>query len=741
MAVPQLGGETSHAHPACTSRTSCWSVLQFLMLQLTFAINLVIIFALTPFRFLKWSTIKLVNLLSFFTTETRIFLYSLPFHLKFIILIWIILSTSHIILDVCLLTPVLHQIHIPWTQRSAQGIVFGVFSGRDHFLQRLAVRNTWASDLSHVSEPTVQSDLVFVVGADDCHIHPKLRVPSYKCQAPFNNGSFLANWTSISSASFSNPKKTASPCITGISIMALTDIFLSSVVVSVRQGEGKIKIIVSSDKQEVFTTEPSEFLDGSQVASVQKFLSEGEEVQISVQLPDQLCLVPAAEHCEWLNGSSSVEYSSVELSDGRHLPWSEGLCAPFYLNFENGADKCETLWTQHASHCYSKFYSKKSWHEAAETCRLFDAELASISSLHENTFLAAFTLEDAWIGLSSEELSSSFVWTDGSDVTFTNWDSLEPNNNYGRERCVQLMSRSGLWNDFYCSTPLNFVCKKKRVKEQSLRGKYSETQQARLQREWQQKLEGQRQQMSEELRLYGDLLVVPGLSDDPQHLPLKLLALLQWTAAVHPGYWLFKTDDDVLVNVRRLMALHASTRLDNECGAVVSHFEHQEPVPRFGRWAELQYSANSFPSCPSHAGYLINDEVVSGLASLASGLRTYSSETSSLAVWLSSLTFPCAARRDLDWRQVFALIFGPARVAAAGLLDILEGMFLAKMPVSRASMMSSSAARLSDIVSCAAPARLVSEPCWLRDPHECHDQFVVAPNLSVDQMDHLYKTS
>ncbi|KAA0184747.1 hypothetical protein HAZT_HAZT005645 [Hyalella azteca] len=537
---------------------------------------------------------------------------------------------------------------VPWTQRSAQGIVFGVFSGRDHFLQRLAVRNTWASDLSHVSEPTVQSDLVFVVGADDCHIHPKLRVPSYKCQAPFNNGSFLANWTSISSASFSNPKKTASPCITGISIMALTDIFLSSVVVSVRQ--------------------------------------------------DQLCLVPAAEHCEWLNGSSSVEYSSVELSDGRHLPWSEGLCAPFYLNFENGADKCETLWTQHASHCYSKFYSKKSWHEAAETCRLFDAELASISSLHENTFLAAFTLEDAWIGLSSEELSSSFVWTDGSDVTFTNWDSLEPNNNYGRERCVQLMSRSGLWNDFYCSTPLNFVCKKKRVKEQSLRGKYSETQQARLQREWQQKLEGQRQQMSEELRLYGDLLVVPGLSDDPQHLPLKLLALLQWTAAVHPGYWLFKTDDDVLVNVRRLMALHASTRLDN-------------------------------------------DEVVSGLASLASGLRTYSSETSSLAVWLSSLTFPCAARRDLDWRQVFALIFGPARVAAAGLLDILEGMFLAKMPVSRASMMSSSAARLSDIVSCAAPARLVSEPCWLRDPHECHDQFVVAPNLSVDQMDHLYKTS
>ncbi|XP_060571586.1 collectin-10-like [Ruditapes philippinarum] len=65
--------------------------------------------------------------------------------------------------------------------------------------------------------------------------------------------------------------------------------------------------------------------------------------------------------------------------------------------------------------------------------------------------------DTAWIGLNDLETENTFKW-DGSQqpVSFTNWNTNEPNNGAGtgEEDCVE-MSATKKWNDYYCAS-LNF---------------------------------------------------------------------------------------------------------------------------------------------------------------------------------------------------------------------------------------------------------------------------------------------
>ncbi|ESO86195.1 hypothetical protein LOTGIDRAFT_235549 [Lottia gigantea] len=76
-----------------------------------------------------------------------------------------------------------------------------------------------------------------------------------------------------------------------------------------------------------------------------------------------------------------------------------------------------------------------------------------------------------WIGLNdrtSTMITRKFMWTDGSPITYTNWDNGEPNNYQGkRENCVKMYTNKaispGVWSDDDCDTPLNgFICKTKK---------------------------------------------------------------------------------------------------------------------------------------------------------------------------------------------------------------------------------------------------------------------------------------
>jgi hypothetical protein len=105
-----------------------------------------------------------------------------------------------------------------------------------------------------------------------------------------------------------------------------------------------------------------------------------------------------------------------------------------------------------------------SWPRAEAYCRGLGGHLASLHDDADNDFAfrAANQLshEKYWIGLNDLRRKHSFVWSDGSPVTYTHFAPGEPNDAGGREDCGQLnryFPDDG-WNDEPCEQTLRFVC-------------------------------------------------------------------------------------------------------------------------------------------------------------------------------------------------------------------------------------------------------------------------------------------
>ena len=102
------------------------------------------------------------------------------------------------------------------------------------------------------------------------------------------------------------------------------------------------------------------------------------------------------------------------------------------------------------------------WEDARRICMNFSGDLASINTAEENTFLTSMPgllqNQKYWIGLNDIEKEGDFVWTDGSNVSFTAWQSGQPNNvgDHG-QHCTA--SKSGRWGDFKCSQKSRFICR------------------------------------------------------------------------------------------------------------------------------------------------------------------------------------------------------------------------------------------------------------------------------------------
>ena len=73
-----------------------------------------------------------------------------------------------------------------------------------------------------------------------------------------------------------------------------------------------------------------------------------------------------------------------------------------------------------------------------------------MTSEEEDTLLTGlFTMSRCWIGLNDRDNEGTFTWADGTEVTYTRWNSGEPNN-VGNEDCTH-KHNNGYWNDRSCT--------------------------------------------------------------------------------------------------------------------------------------------------------------------------------------------------------------------------------------------------------------------------------------------------
>jgi hypothetical protein len=95
-------------------------------------------------------------------------------------------------------------------------------------------------------------------------------------------------------------------------------------------------------------------------------------------------------------------------------------------------------------HSYYRSTGSMTWTAARQACINMGGYLVTINSAAENNFI--FNLwPSGWIGLTDEVVEGQWRWVTGEPVTYTNWNSGEPNN-AGNEDYAQFVS-NGRWND------------------------------------------------------------------------------------------------------------------------------------------------------------------------------------------------------------------------------------------------------------------------------------------------------
>ena len=98
---------------------------------------------------------------------------------------------------------------------------------------------------------------------------------------------------------------------------------------------------------------------------------------------------------------------------------------------------------------------------------VLQADLVNIQSEEENEFISKFysgqpgqTGDEYWIGLRRKKTDpDSFVWTDETVMTYSNWASGQPD--FPFQECVETgYMKPTLWDDEYCHLRKSFVCEK-----------------------------------------------------------------------------------------------------------------------------------------------------------------------------------------------------------------------------------------------------------------------------------------
>ncbi|KAM6168131.1 C-type lectin domain family 4 member G [Erethizon dorsatum] len=134
--------------------------------------------------------------------------------------------------------------------------------------------------------------------------------------------------------------------------------------------------------------------------------------------------------------------------------------------FQNSScEQCPTSWLPFRGSCYYFSEPRATWQEAERNCAGNAAHLVIIGDLDEQGFLTRHTRgRGYWLGLRAVRSAGQiqgYQWVDGVRISFSHWNTGEPNDSRGQEDCV-MMLHSGLWNDAPCSSERDgWICEKR----------------------------------------------------------------------------------------------------------------------------------------------------------------------------------------------------------------------------------------------------------------------------------------
>lgn len=132
-------------------------------------------------------------------------------------------------------------------------------------------------------------------------------------------------------------------------------------------------------------------------------------------------------------------------------------------------------------------------------------------------------------------------------------------------------------------------------------------------------------------------IVILAMKDFYRALPKKLKLAYAWSIKNTQAQWFLKVDDDSAVRLGPLESLLVG--LDTTKMYVIGSLRRRANVPKSGKWAELDYSANTYPTFANGAeGHVVSRKVAESVY-LYDGFE-YQGEDVSLGIWISEMKLP-----------------------------------------------------------------------------------------------------
>ena len=125
---------------------------------------------------------------------------------------------------------------------------------------------------------------------------------------------------------------------------------------------------------------------------------------------------------------------------------------------------CPCTVVENSGHAYMFCTTLTPWTTAQAACWSYDYHMLTIDSATEdawvNTQADSYSIEKWWFGFNDRATEGSWVWEDGSAVSYTDWHASEPNDSGGNEDCAQLnrYHPDNYWNDEPCTSAFRYIC-------------------------------------------------------------------------------------------------------------------------------------------------------------------------------------------------------------------------------------------------------------------------------------------
>jgi len=171
------------------------------------------------------------------------------------------------------------------------------------------------------------------------------------------------------------------------------------------------------------------------------------------------------EYTNWNDGegktNANQDYASLSGPYGRWYDMTDSSANTYAICEKNTTLPFFYSSPCNGNSCYYKTPSQMTWDEANTTCLGLGAELASVHSQEENTYLYILCGSEnkCWLGFTDAAVEGDWEWSDGSDIVFTNWEKGEPNNNWNEDYAA-IEGETSQWNDYGGSYDAYAICQK-----------------------------------------------------------------------------------------------------------------------------------------------------------------------------------------------------------------------------------------------------------------------------------------